>query len=105
MVFLPSRKPEVTVAHTEVTVADTEAVAWIQMFWAETLCPFVWVPKFFEHHVTFIFKGPFICLTLGNEGTAIVRNVGNYTPKTRRHTAEHRTPQHCHCDVLKPRKD
>lgn len=38
VVFLLSRKPEVT-------VADTEAVVWIQTFWAETLCPFEWAPS------------------------------------------------------------
>jgi hypothetical protein len=89
----------------EDNVADTEAVLRIQVFWAEIRCPSEWFPMFFKHHVTFIFKGPFICLTVENEGTAIVRNVGNYTSKTRRHIPEHRTPQHCRCDVLKSRED
>jgi hypothetical protein len=84
-----------------VNVANTEAVVWIQLFWAETLCYFEWALKFFKHRVISIFKGQFICLTLENEDTEIVGNVGNYTPKTRRHILEHRMPQNCRCEVLK----
>jgi len=75
------------------------------MFWAQTRCSFEWFLKFFKHFVTFIYKGSFIYLTLQNEGTAIVRNFGNYTPKTRRYIPEHRTTHHCHCEVLKTRED
>ena len=39
------------------------------------------VPKVCNHRVTFIFKGRFICLAIGDEGIAIVRNVEIYAPK------------------------
>ena len=93
VVSILRRKPEVN-------VEDTEAVVWIQTFLHETLCLSEWVQSFFKQHVTFIFKDPFICLTLENEGTAIVRNVENYIPKTWRHIPEHREPKHCRCEVL-----
>jgi hypothetical protein len=41
------------------------------------------------------------CLTPDDEGNTILRNVGNYTPKTRRGTPEQRTPVQQGCDGLK----